>query len=142
MGGPRRRIRSIGPLRSAIGAAAGAAVGLAFLLTYPSTLLPIYAALILAGVGTHGTQCLIIAAVANHYPPQLRGTSLGFALGAGRIGAVAAPQVGGLLLGAGLGVGSNFLAFAAAAGLAAVLLFLTVLATKPAAPALAPALVH
>lgn len=132
----------IGPLRSAIGAAAAAAVGLAFLLTYPSTLAPIYAALILAGVGTHGTQCLIIAAVANHYPPQLRGTSLGFALGAGRIGAVAAPQVGGLLLGAGLGVGSNFLAFAAAAGLAAALLFLTLVATKPTKPASAPALVH
>jgi AAHS family benzoate transporter-like MFS transporter len=132
----------VGPLRSAIGAAAAAAVGLGFLLTYPSTLAPIYAALILAGVGTHGTQCLIIAAVANHYPPQLRGTSLGFALGAGRIGAVAAPQVGGWLLAAGLGVGSNFLVFAAAAGLAAALLFLTLIATKSAATAAAPVLVH
>ena len=40
----------------------------------------------------------------------------------GRIGAVAAPQVGGLLLAAGLGVNSNFLAFAGAAAVAAVLL--------------------
>ncbi|WP_244859852.1 MFS transporter [Intrasporangium calvum] len=45
-----------GPLRSAIFAAAAAALGLAFLLTYPTDLLPIYGALILAGVGTHGTQ--------------------------------------------------------------------------------------
>jgi len=47
---------------------------------------------------------------------------LGWALGTGRIGAVAAPQIGGLLLAAGLGVNSNFLAFAGAAGIAAVLL--------------------
>ncbi|AXG14752.1 MFS transporter [Intrasporangium calvum] len=122
-----------GPLRSAIFAAAAAALGLAFLLTYPTDLLPIYGALILAGVGTHGTQCLIIAAVATHYPSRLRGTSLGFALGVGRIGAVLAPQVGGWLLAAGLGVGSNFLAFSIAAGIAAVLLLITMLATRPAA---------
>ena len=136
-----------GPLRSAIWAAAAAAVGLAFLLTYPSDLLPVYGALILAGVGTHGTQCLIIAAVANHYPPSLRGTSLGFALGVGRIGAVLAPQVGGWLLAANLGVASNFLAFAIAAGVAAVLLLVTLLATRPStrhaqAPADSALLVH
>lgn len=122
-----------GPLKSAIWAAAAAAMGLAFLLTYPSDLLPVYGALILAGVGTHGTQCLIIAAVANHYPPALRGTSLGFALGVGRIGAVLAPQVGGWLLAANLGVGSNFLAFSIAAGVAALFLLVTLLATRPAA---------
>lgn len=122
----------IGPLPSAVGAAATAAAGLAFLVTYPSSVTLVYAALILAGVGTHGTQCLIISAVATHYPAQLRGTSLGFALGAGRIGAVAAPQVGGWLLGAGLGVGSNFLLFAGAAATSAVLLLVTHVATRPA----------
>jgi AAHS family benzoate transporter-like MFS transporter len=122
----------IGPIPSAIGAALAAAVGLAFLLTYPGSATPVYAALILAGVGTHGTQCLVIAAVASHYPTKLRGTALGFSLGAGRIGAVAAPQVAGLLLAAGLGVGSNFLLFAGAAALAAVLLLLVHFATRPA----------
>ena len=122
-----------GPLRSAVGAAAAAAVGLAFLLTYPTSTLPLYGALILAGIGTHGTQCLIIAAVASHYPPRMRGTALGFALGTGRIGAVLAPQVGGWLLDAELGVGSNFLAFSLAAAAAAVLLVATTLATRPAA---------
>ncbi|WP_404386881.1 MFS transporter [Knoellia locipacati] len=125
-----------GPLRSAIGAALLAAAGLAFLLTYPSEVTPIYAALILAGVGTHGTQCLIIAAVASHYPQQTRGTSLGFVLGIGRIGAVAAPYIGGSLLDAGLGVGSNFVAFSLAAALAAVLLVVTaVVTTRPRAGA-------
>lgn len=120
-----------GPLRSAIVAAALAAVGLAYLLTFPTSILPIYAALILAGVGTHGTQCLIIAAIASHYPPKLRGAGLGFGLGMGRIGAVLAPQIGGWLLAAGYGVAGNFVAFATAAGLAAILLAITAATTKP-----------
>jgi AAHS family benzoate transporter-like MFS transporter len=110
-----------GPIPTAIAAAAVAAVALTVLVTGPPVTV-VYLMLVLAGVGTHGTQCLVIAAVASHYPPHLRGTALGWALGVGRIGAVAAPQVGGLLLAAGLGVNSNFLAFAGAAAVAAVLL--------------------
>ena len=110
-----------GPVPTAIAAAAVAAVALMVLVTGPPVTV-VYLMLVLAGVGTHGTQCLIIAAVASHYPGHLRGTALGWALGTGRIGAVAAPQVGGLLLAAGLGVNSNFLAFAGAAAIAAVLL--------------------
>ncbi|WP_427131892.1 MFS transporter [Pseudarthrobacter sp. S9] len=110
-----------GPVATGIAAAAVAAVALVVLVSgQPVTV--VYLMLVLAGVGTHGTQCLIIAAVASHYPGHLRGTALGWALGTGRIGAVAAPQVGGLLLAAGLGVNSNFLAFAGAAAIAAVLL--------------------
>ena len=122
----------VGPLPSAVGAATAAAVGLTFLVTYPSSVALVYGALLLAGVGTHGTQCLIISAVATHYPAQLRGTSLGFVLGARRIGAVAAPQLGGWLLAAGFGVGSNFLLFAGAAAASACLLLATHLATRPA----------
>ena len=110
-----------GPVPTAVAAAAVAAGALVVLVTGPSVTV-VYLMLVLAGVGTHGTQCLIIAAVASHYPGHLRGTALGWALGTGRIGAVAAPQVGGLLLAAGLGVNSNFLAFAGAAAIAAVLL--------------------
>ncbi|UEL29182.1 aromatic acid/H+ symport family MFS transporter [Pseudarthrobacter sp. L1SW] len=110
-----------GPIPTAIAAAAVAAVALVVLVSGPPVSV-VYLMLVLAGVGTHGTQCLIIAAVASHYPAHLRGTALGWALGTGRIGAVVAPQVGGLLLAAGLGVNSNFLAFAGAAAVAAVLL--------------------
>ncbi|MET3811867.1 aromatic acid/H+ symport family MFS transporter [Arthrobacter sp. UYEF3] len=110
-----------GPIPTAIAAAAVAAAALAVLVTGPPVGV-VYLMLVLAGVGTHGTQCLIIAAVASHYPGHLRGTALGWALGTGRIGAVAAPQIGGLLLAAGLGVNSNFFAFAGAAAIAAFLL--------------------
>lgn len=112
-----------GAIRTGTAAAAVAAVALAVIISGPPVGV-VYAMLVLAGVGTHGTQCLIIAAVASHYPGHLRGTALGWALGVGRIGAVIAPQVGGLLLAVGLGVGSNFLAFAGAAAVAAILLAL------------------
>jgi AAHS family benzoate transporter-like MFS transporter len=122
----------LGPIPTAILAAAAAAVGLLVLLTHPASAIA-YGALVLAGVGTHGTQCLIIAAVANHYPARLRGTALGFALGFGRIGAVLAPQVGGWLLAAGLGVNANFLVFAIAAAVAGVLLLAFPLSARRAA---------
>lgn len=106
-----------GPTRVASITASIAAISLLLLLTNPPTAL-VYLLLVLAGIGTHGTQCLILAAIANNYPDHLRGTALGWALGVGRIGAVAAPQVGGWLLAANLGVGSNFIAFGVAAALA------------------------
>jgi AAHS family benzoate transporter-like MFS transporter len=83
-----------GPIPTAIAAAAVAAGALVVLVTGPPVGV-VYVMLVLAGVGTHGTQCLIIAAVASHYPGHLRGTALGWALGTGRIGAVAAPQIAG-----------------------------------------------
>ncbi|GAB2759163.1 aromatic acid/H+ symport family MFS transporter [Salinifilum aidingensis] len=110
-----------GPVSTGGAAALLAALGLVGLLAHPPVVVT-YLFFVAAGVGTHGTQCLVIAAIANAYPAQLRGTALGWALGVGRIGAVAAPQVGGLLLAAGGGVDGNFLVFAAAAALSAVLL--------------------
>lgn len=103
-----------GPIRSGAIAAGIAGIALFTLLLYPPVW-AVYIILILAGVGTHGTQILIIAAVANFYPSNLRGTALGWSLGLGRIGAVAAPQLAGLLLAWNLGVNSNFIMFAAAA---------------------------
>ena len=102
----------------------------------------VYAMLVLAGIGTHGTQCLIIAAVAGHYPDHLRGTALGWALGIGRIGAVAAPQVGGWMLAAGLGVNSNFIAFALAAGIASALIALAWRLTGQRGTGTKPVLAH
>ncbi|MBF6126655.1 MFS transporter [Nocardia brasiliensis] len=106
-----------------VGATAAAVAGLALLamLGGPPVALA-YAGFVLAGIGTHGTQCLIIAAVASLYPDQLRGTALGWTLGVGRIGAVAAPQLGGWLLTAGFGAQSNFLLFGVCALAASALL--------------------
>lgn len=111
-----------GPLVSGSGAALAAAVGLILMAQEGSSTVLMYFLLVFAGIGTHGTQCLIIAAVSNTYEQQIRGTALGWALGTGRIGAVLAPQVGGLILASSLGVSAVYYAFAASAVLAAALL--------------------
>lgn len=128
-----------GPLVSGIGATLASAVGLVAMISgeVPTTL--VYLLLLFAGVGTHGAQCLVIGAVNNAYPREVRGTALGWSLGVGRVGAVLAPQTGGLLLGTALGVAAVYMVFAASAVLAAVLLVgLIVLATHRTARVRAP----
>lgn len=126
-----------GPLKSGIGAAILAAVGLAFLLTYPSDPVIANLALVFAGIGTHGTQCLVLAAIASHYPASLRGKALGFASGMGRIGAISAPILGGALVTVAgaqqiqLGTSWNFIMFSVGAALAATMLLITLFVSRP-----------
>lgn len=132
-----------GPLKSGIFAALLAAAGLAFLLTYPADPISANLALVLAGIGTHGTQCLVLAAIASHYPAKLRGSALGFGTGMGRIGAITAPILGGALVtaaGANVqqGTSANFVMFAVGAGLAAVMLFVTLILSRPTTEKAAP----
>lgn len=121
-----------GILPTATVSAAVAGIGLVSLIGGTTATLAIYVALVLAGIGTHGTQSLIIGAIASHYPEHLRGTALGWALGVGRIGAVLAPQVSGILLGLnGVPPAMNFLLFGGAALLSSLVLgTLTVLTRK------------
>jgi AAHS family benzoate transporter-like MFS transporter len=84
-----------------------------------------YALVAVAGFGTVGTQIMVNAYVAMHFPAQVRATALGWTLGIGRLGAILGPTFGGYLLAAEVDVSWNFYAFAipAAAG-AALVLFL------------------
>lgn len=49
---------------------------------------------------------------ARMYPTEVRSTGIGWAIGAGRLGAVLGPLVAGYLVGAGLGLTANFIIFA------------------------------
>ncbi|MBD3926145.1 aromatic acid/H+ symport family MFS transporter [Nocardioides cavernae] len=121
-----------GALRVAVAAASVGALSLAVLTTFPSSIAVVYLLLILAGAGSHGTLCLIISAIATHYPPTLRGTALGSSLGGGRVGAVIAPAVAGWLLALNpTSATSSIVLFAAASGLGAVLLVAVHLITRP-----------
>ena len=125
-----------GPLQSGVVAALLAAAGLAFLLTYPDNPLVANLALVLAGVGTHGTQCLVLAAIASHYPARLRGSALGFSSGMGRVGAITAPILGGALVTAAgatiaWGTSANFIMFAVGAALAAAMLLVARFVSRP-----------
>ena len=45
-----------------------------------------------------GAQLCVVAIASGHYPLQLRATGVGWAMGVGRIGAIAGPLIGGLLI--------------------------------------------
>lgn len=74
--------------------------------------LALYGLLVLAGVGSHGTQVLLISYISGHYPASSRATALGWSFGIGRLGGITGPLLGGLLVGAGLAVPYGFYAFA------------------------------
>jgi AAHS family 4-hydroxybenzoate transporter-like MFS transporter len=54
--------------------------------------------LMATGVGVIGGQIGLGALASTIYPVEIRSTGLGWALGVGRLGAIAGPAVGGLML--------------------------------------------
>lgn len=81
--------------------AAACIVALGLSVTLPPALV---AAVVLTGVSLLGSSLLLGATTASMYPTAVRASGLGWALGIGRLGAVAGPLLGGLALGAGLSV--------------------------------------
>ncbi|MBO0851732.1 MAG: MFS transporter, partial [Pseudonocardia sp.] len=90
-----------------------AVVGLAALAAKPSTAL-VYLLVILMGAGATGAQNLLLAYIASFYPARSRGSGLGLAVALGRLGGIAGPIIGGVLLAGGVTAEQNFLVFAAA----------------------------
>ncbi|MDQ4502879.1 MFS transporter [Sinomonas sp. ASV322] len=121
-----------GTVQTSVVAAFLAGAGLVSLLVVPAgNSAYVYGALVIAGVGTHGTQSLVIAAITARYPNELRGTALGWALGVGRIGAVLAPQLSGLMLATkSIPPVMNFLLFGGSAIVSAALLAAVVALTS------------
>ena len=78
----------------------------------------------LGGIGTIGTQAFILAYASKHYPVQMGATAMGWTLGVGRLGSVAAPPVLGLIIGSALGIEWNFYAIGLAGLLGAALIAL------------------
>ena len=76
---------------------------------------PLFLVVAVVGASTLGTQILLYAYAGQFYPTSIRSTGLGFASGIGRIGAIAAPIVIGVLVSMQLPLVHNFLAIALAA---------------------------
>ncbi len=74
-----------------------------------------------AGIGGTGTNCVLYGFVADNFPAAFRGSALGVVMGIGRIGAMAGPAMAGFILDAGLGVQWSFYAFAIPAVIGAAL---------------------
>jgi MFS transporter, AAHS family, 4-hydroxybenzoate transporter len=66
----------------------------------------------LIGFGVQGGFVGMYSLAAKLYPVDRRATGVGWAVGAGRIGAIAGPLIGGLLIGWGMSMAANFIAFA------------------------------
>ena len=84
--------------------------------------LTLYILVAIAGAATIGSQNLNNAYISTFYPPHIKSTGLGWALGVGRMGAILGPTIGGLLLDSGLPVYVNFISFAIPAAVAAIAL--------------------
>jgi MFS transporter, AAHS family, benzoate transport protein len=106
------------------------AVFLALLSIRMESTVLVYAAVFLAGVFVFSAQVLVYAFVGHLFAAEVRGTAIGLAAGVGRLGAIAGPFLGGLLVGAGVAYPWGFYAFSVAAVLAVAAL-LTVPAHPP-----------
>ena len=92
------------------------AVSLA-LMGYTKSTELLFLVVFVVGASTLGTQLLAYAYAAEFYPASIRSTGVGFASGIGRLGAIAAPVLIGMLVAMRLPLEQNFLAI----GLAGVL---------------------
>jgi AAHS family 4-hydroxybenzoate transporter-like MFS transporter len=98
---------------------------------------PVLVGAALAGFCASAAGGALLAVAAEAYPPSLRATGVGWAVGVGRLGAIAGPSAAGWLVGGGWEPGSIYLALAAPAALGVVcVLFLAL--TSRLAPSAAP----
>jgi MFS family permease len=65
----------------------------------------------LIGFGIQGGFVGLYAVAARFYPTEIRSTGVGLAMSAGRVGGIAGPLLGGILIGAGLSMTANFMVF-------------------------------
>ena len=86
----------------------------------------------LAGFFSIGAQVSAVSLCAAFYPTAIRATGIGWCLGTGRIGAIAGPVVGGILIGAGVATSGLFLAAAAASLIAGIAILAMRLKPGPA----------
>ena len=73
------------------------------------------------GFGIQGGFVGLYAFAARMYPSEFKTTGIGWAMGAGRIGGIVGPKLGGILIGMGLTIGTNFLVFAIPALIAGIM---------------------
>lgn len=101
---------------------AAISLGLLALPAAPAVLIALL--LFVAGACGVGVGTVLWAYVASQYGDRTRATGLGLTMSVGRLGAAAGPAIGGVLVGAGIGLAGNAAMFAAAAAIAGLAIFL------------------
>lgn len=111
---------------------ATAATALMLMTLNPPTA-PMMLLVALTGFGGMGTQNQINDYIAQFYPAAIRATGLGWALAVGRLGAIAGPTYGALVIATGTGVAGAAVAFAVPAVFGAIVM-LTLPRVAPGMP--------
>ncbi len=93
-------------------------------LGYPLPLPLLYLTVAAAGASTIGTQLVTYAYVGQYYPADMRSTGIGWASGIGRMGAILAPIVIGVLVAMNLPLTVNFMVIGLPALVSAVAILL------------------
>jgi MFS transporter, AAHS family, 4-hydroxybenzoate transporter len=128
----RNRYGPVKPIALAYGLGA---VAVALLGWVGNSGLELLVAALVAGTLIVGAQMCIIGLSASFYDTSLRATGVGWSLGAGRVGAVIGPLIGGVLIAAGLSTPALFLVAALVSLAAALAVFIMGRAAKQVAPA-------
>ncbi|MES2258238.1 MAG: MFS transporter [Pseudomonadota bacterium] len=118
-----RLIDRVGPFKVICASYLAAAVAIA-ILGYASSAAMLGVTAFVVGFLALGAQLCVVALAAVFYTPDIRATGVGGAMGVGRLGAVAGPVVGGVLVGLNLPAHDIFLVTAVTSLLAAASVFL------------------
>ena len=134
----RRVADAVGP-KAVVAVAFGVGSLCLLALSLRPSLVVLFVLMFISGVGLIGSQVLVNAFMASHYPDDLRGPGIGWALAVGRLGALLGPVFGGWILGSQLDVQWNFYLFALPGVVGAIAAALMP-AIRPPAPVSSPGL--
>jgi len=98
-------------------------VGMLIYAVVPANLSLLYVLIFFIGLFQQGGFTAMYSVAAKVYPTDVRSTGIGWAVGLGRLGAVAGPAIAGYLIAGGLGMSTNFILFAIPMGVSAVLAY-------------------
>ncbi|MEL7974812.1 MFS transporter [Isoptericola sp. F-RaC21] len=119
-----------------VGYACAVAALLLIALRPPSAVLLVL--VLVAGFGGFGTQNILNDFIARFYPPAVRATGLGWALGVGRLGGIVGPTFGAWVITQSAPLTATSLAFAATAALGGLVMLLVPKAVEARAATSAP----
>ena len=105
------------------GLAFASAIAMVAFAIVPSNLTVMFPIILLIGILQQGGFTGLYGAAAKAYPTEVRSTGIGWAIGLGRLGAVAGPAVAGYMIAAGLDMSANFIIFAIPMALGGVIAY-------------------
>jgi benzoate transport len=90
----------------------GSAIGMVIFAYAPNNLPLLMGLILMIGILQQGGFTGFYSAASKVYPTEIRSTGIGWAIGLGRLGAVAGPAIAGYLIAAGFDMSANFIFFA------------------------------